>query len=101
MWVSGRGAPLEIVAPGVVREASCRAHGASDHRWRAWVSREPASAEVRGGRDQAAERTAAGRHRMDSPRGRPGGTTTFLPLPAQDLARGGLGAGVGRVRYGL
>src|SRR6266568_3542470 len=48
------------MAPGVVREASCRAHGASDHRWRAWVSREPASAAVRGGRGQAAECAAAG-----------------------------------------
>ena len=68
------------MAPGVVREASCRAHGASDHRWRAWVSREPASAEVRGGRGQAAECRC-----WPSPHGFPQGATWqgsgISPLP--------------------
>src|SRR5690242_9390652 len=84
--------------PVVVWEAKCRVRGASDHCWRAWVAREPAGAAVRGGRGQGAERSAGGRHRLDPARGRPRRAPEFLALPAQDLARCGVGAAVGRVR---
>jgi len=64
------------------------------------VSREPASAAVRSGRGQAANVPLLAVTAWVPPGGDMR-SDDIPPLPAQDLARGGLGAAVGRVRDGL